>query len=185
MAKLPQRIFALTFAVLFFVTAAAFAVFVIYDAVQSHKNASADNSSQATDAATANCQDNSTEKILKAPDVYKTSDAVRTLQSTDLTKGTGVAAKSGDCLYVKYYGTLAKDGKVFDQNYTTTTGFAFLLGQNQVIEGWDKGLVGMKVGGERRLVVPAAQAYGSVSPSESIPANSDLVFVVKLLKIQS
>lgn len=184
--KLPQRIFALTFAILFFATASVFAVYVVIDAVQTHKNATADTTSQnANNATAANCQDNGTEAILKAPTVYKTSSTVTSLELTDLSKGTGAAAKTGDCLVVKYYGSLAKDGKVFDQNYTTSTGFAFTLGQGQVIEGWDKGLVGMKAGGVRRLVVPAAQAYGSSSPSESIPANSDLVFVVKLLRIES
>jgi FKBP-type peptidyl-prolyl cis-trans isomerase len=85
---------------------------------------------------------------------------------------------------MKYYGTLATTGVKFDENYTEATAFAFTLGGGQVIEGWDKGLVGMKVGGTRRLVIPAAQAYGSQSPSAAIPANSDLVFEVKLLRIQ-
>jgi FKBP-type peptidyl-prolyl cis-trans isomerase len=85
---------------------------------------------------------------------------------------------------VKYYGTLASNGTKFDENFTDATAFAFKLGQGQVIEGWDKGMVGLKAGGTRRLVIPAAQAYGSQSPSAAIPANSDLVFVVKLLRIQ-
>jgi FKBP-type peptidyl-prolyl cis-trans isomerase len=186
MAKLPQRIFAMTFAILFFVTTLAFAIFVIYDNVQSRKNASADSAAQnANSAAAANCQDNKTEPILDKPEVYKTTADVQALQVTDLKAGTGAVAKAGDCLVMKYYGTLATNGKVFDQNYTTTTGFAFTLGQSQVIEGWDKGLIGMKAGGIRRLVIPAAQAYGSTSPGESIPANSNLVFTVKLLRIQS
>jgi len=84
---------------------------------------------------------------------------------------------------MKYYGTLAADGTKFDENFTNATAFAFTLGQGQVIQGWDKGLVGMKAGGMRRLVIPAAQAYGDQAQG-SIPANSDLVFVVKLLRIQ-
>jgi FKBP-type peptidyl-prolyl cis-trans isomerase len=175
----------MTFAILFFATASAFAIFVIVDAVQSHKNATSDNASQeANDASLANCQDNNAEAKLPVPEVYKTTGAVQSLQVTDLTAGTGAAAKTGDCLVMKYYGTIAGTGKMFDQNYTDATGFAFTLGRGQVIEGWDKGLVGMKVGGVRRLVVPAAQAYGS-SARGDIPANSDLVFEVKLLKIQS
>lgn len=186
MAKLPQRIFALTFAILFFASASAFAVYVVYNAVQTHKHASSDTASQNANNATAvNCQDNGTEPADAAPAVFKTSSPVTSLEIKDLTPGTGQAAKNGDCLVVKYYGSLAKTGAVFDQNYTTTTGFAFTLGQGQVIQGWDKGMVGMKVGGVRQLVIPAAQAYGSASPSASIPANSDLVFVVKLLRIQS
>lgn len=185
MVKLSHRIFAMSMAVLFFVTASAFAVFVIIDAVQSNKNAASDNATQDTgNEAAANCQDNSEAPTLTAPAAYKVSAAVQSLQVTDLTVGTGEAVKAGDCLVMKYYGTLAKDGKMFDQNYTDKTGFAFTLGQGQVIEGWDKGLVGMKPGGVRRLVVPAAQAYGNASPSETIPPNSDLVFEVKLLKVQ-
>jgi FKBP-type peptidyl-prolyl cis-trans isomerase FkpA len=186
MAKLPQRIFAMTFAVLFFATASAFAIFVIIDAVQSNKNAASDKALQEVDPTdVASCQNSSEQPTLPVPKPYNVSAAVQSLQVTDITAGTGAAAKTGDCLVMKYYGTLAKDGKVFDENYTAKTGFAFLLGQGQVIEGWDKGLVGMKAGGVRRLVIPAAQAYGSSSPSEDIPANSDLVFEVKLLKIQS
>ncbi len=186
MAKLPQRIFAMTFAILFFATASAFAAFVIYDAVQSHKKANADNASQNANTATAaNCQDNKTEPALAAPEVYKTTATVSALQVTDLQAGTGAAAKAGDCLIMKYYGSLATNGKVSDQNYTTTAGFAFTLGQGQVIEGWDKGLVGMKAGGVRRLVIPSAQAYGSAAQGDTIPANSNLVFTVKLLRIQS
>jgi len=185
MAKLPQRIFALTFAVLFFATASAFAIFVIIDAVQSHKNASSDSAAQdANNATAANCQDNKKETALPKPEVYKVSAAVQSLQVTDLQAGTGAEAKAGDCLVMKYYGSLATTGKMFDENYTTTDGFAFTLGQGQVIEGWDKGLVGMKAGGVRRLVIPAAQAYGSTARG-AIPANSTLVFTVKLLRIQS
>jgi len=86
---------------------------------------------------------------------------------------------------VKYYGTLAKDGKKFDENFTQPTAIQFTLGAGNVIPGWDEGLVGMKVGSVRRLAIPAAKAYGETSPSADIPANSDLVFVVKLLKIKS
>ena len=186
MTKLPGRIFAMTFAIIFFASAAAFAVFVIYDTVQSHKDANSSSAQDtSTQSTTANCQeDTKTEETLKAPEIYKTNAKVTSLQLTDLSVGAGAAAKSGDCLVVKYYGTLATDGKMFDQNYTEKTGFAFALGQGQVIEGWDKGLVGMKPGGVRRLVIPAAQAYGP-SARGSIPANSDLVFTVKLLRIQS
>ena len=84
---------------------------------------------------------------------------------------------------MKYYGTLASDGTLFDENYTKDTSFSFKLGAGQVIQGWDKGLLGMKVGGERRLVIPSELAYGE-SGQGAIPANADLVFVVKLLRIQ-
>lgn len=129
------------------------------------------------------CSDANTEAALPTPDIYKPSGAVTALQTTDLTEGAGAAAKAGDCLYVKYYGTLAKNGAKFDENFTSSSAFAFTLGQGQVIQGWEQGVVGMKVGGMRRLVIPASLAYGSAAQG-SIPANSDLVFVVKLLGIK-
>lgn len=129
------------------------------------------------------CSDNNTEQKYPAPEAYTVSSPVKALQVTDITKGSGPAAKAGDCLIAKYYGTLASSGLMFDENYTTTTAFAFTLGQGQVIQGWDQGLVGMQAGGERRLVIPASLGYGAQS-SGQIPANSDLVFYVRLLRIQ-
>jgi len=139
--------------------------------------------SAASTTAQHTCTDSQTEPTLDVPEAYKPTGPVTDLQSTDLTNGSGAAAKAGDCLVMKYYGTLAADGTKFDENFTNATAFAFTLGQGQVIQGWDKGLVGMKAGGMRRLVIPAAQAYGDQAQG-SIPANSDLVFVVKLLRIQ-
>ncbi len=123
------------------------------------------------------------ETVLAAPEVYKTETKVTEVEKTDLTTGTGATAKDGDVLVMKYYGTLANEGTMFDENYTKDTAFTFQLGTGQVIKGWDQGLVGMKVGGERRLVIPASLAYGETGQG-SIPPNADLVFVVKLLRIQ-
>lgn len=106
---------------------------------------------------------------------------VTQLQITDVRVGAGVAAKTGDQLRMNYKGTL-QNGKVFDQSYGREP-FEFQLGAGQVIEGWDKGIVGMKVGGKRKLVIPAKMAYGAQSPSPDIPANSTLVFEVELLAV--
>jgi FKBP-type peptidyl-prolyl cis-trans isomerase len=73
---------------------------------------------------------------------------------------------------------------MFDQNYDNNEGFRFKLGQGQVIQGWDQGLVGLKTGGVRRLVIPAALAYGAQGSGSTIPPNSDLVFTVKLIAIK-
>jgi len=181
MARKRDRIFALSLAALFFVTAFGFSFVVIWQAVSSKNSSSSSKSSNST---SQTCQDNSAEPTLPSPTVYKPNEPVTSLQVTDLATGTGAAAKSGDCLVVKYYGTLAKDGTVFDQNFDKPTGFAFQLGKGSVIPGWDQGLAGMKVGGTRQLAIPASLAYGNQSPSETIPPNSDLVFVVKLLRIQ-
>jgi peptidylprolyl isomerase len=100
---------------------------------------------------------------------------------TDTTLGTGTAAKAGDHVYVNYTGTLT-DGTKFDSSYDRGAPIDFILGQGRVIKGWDQGLVGLKVGGKRHLIIPASLAYGSnaVGP---IPANSTLVFDVELVSI--
>ena len=183
MARKRDRAFALSMAVLFFITAFGFSFFVIWNLVQQNK-ASNNNSASTNNSNQCSSYNQPAVTALAAPTVYKPPGAVSSLQVTDLTVGTGAAAKSGDCLIVQYYGTLATTGAVFDENFSKTTGFEFKLGAGQVIPGWDKGLVGMKVGGERRLVIPANLAYGSQSPSASIPANSTLVFVIKLDKIK-
>lgn len=175
MARMRERIFAGFGAFLFLASASALTIFVIM-------NPGSDSTANQASQQSA-CVDNQSEPTLPVPDVYKPAEPVTELQSTDLTQGSGPAAKDGDCLIMKYYGTLASDGTKFDEDFTDTTAFAFTLGQGMVIEGWDKGLVGMKAGGMRRLVIPAAQAYGDQAQG-SIPANSDLVFVVKLLRIQ-
>lgn len=179
MARMRDRVFAGFGALLFLGSACALTIYVI---VQGSGNNTANTSNQTSQQ---NCTDSQTETALTAPSAYIPSGAVTSLQTTDLTTGTGPAAKSGDCLVVKYYGTLASNGKEFDQDYTDTSGFAFTLGQGQVISGWDQGMVGMKAGGVRRLVIPASLAYGNQSPSSAIPANSSLVFVVKLIRIQN
>ena len=102
----------------------------------------------------------------------------------DEVVGTGATAEAGDSVTVNYVGSLT-DGTVFDASANHgTTGFTFTLGAGQVIKGWDEGVAGMKEGGTRELLIPAALAYGSQSPAPSIPANSDLVFQVQLLKVQ-
>lgn len=104
------------------------------------------------------------------------------LQSTDLTKGSGVAAKTGDVVTVEYTGKL-KSGKQFDSSVGKAP-LAFRLGAETVIKGWDQGIVGMKVGGKRKLVVPPSLGYGSREMGD-IPPNSTLVFEVKLLRIDA
>jgi peptidylprolyl isomerase len=106
------------------------------------------------------------------------------LVSTDLIKGTGTAAAKGDTIYVNYVGELYKSGKVFDASWKDTPGktFSFVLGEGQVIPGWDDGLVGMKVGGRRQLIIPPSLAYKNKADGP-IPANSTLIFDVDLIKV--
>lgn len=101
------------------------------------------------------------------------------LIAEDLTIGSGYEVKPGMAVVAHYHGTLKADGSVFDSSFERGEPAVFPL--NGVIAGWSQGLPGMKVGGVRRLIIPAALAYGERSPSEKIPPNSDLVFVVQLV----
>jgi FKBP-type peptidyl-prolyl cis-trans isomerase len=114
----------------------------------------------------------------------QTGAAPKQLVVQDLVPGTGQAAKDGDQLSVQYVGVLYKTGKQFDASWDRgKQPFQFTLGQGGVIKGWDQGLVGMKVGGRRRLIIPASLAYGAAGQPPTIPANSALVFDIDLTKI--
>lgn len=109
----------------------------------------------------------------------------RKLYTKDLIVGTGTTAEKGDELSVNYVGTLY-NGKIFDSSWKDTPGSAFgpfALGAGAVIPGWDQGLVGMKVGGRRELIIPPSLAYGAKGSGSTIPPNATLIFVVDLLKV--
>ncbi|KAF1925870.1 uncharacterized protein M421DRAFT_423429 [Didymella exigua CBS 183.55] len=99
----------------------------------------------------------------------------------DKKEGKGKAAKKGDRVEMRYIGKL-KNGKVFDSNKKGKP-FAFKLGVGQVIKGWDVGVAGMTAGGERRLTIPAAMAYGKKGAPPDIPPNSDLIFDIKCISV--
>lgn len=103
------------------------------------------------------------------------------LQYIDVQTGEGAAAKAGDRVVVHYTGWLTNGAK-FDSSLDRGTPFDFLLGARNVIQGWDEGVAGMKVGGVRKLIIPSRLGYG---PSQvgPIPPNSILIFEVKLIKI--
>jgi peptidylprolyl isomerase len=105
------------------------------------------------------------------------------LVTKDIIKGTGPEAKAGQPVTVNYVGALFHGGKVFDASWKRNEPFTFTLGQGAVIKGWDQGVAGMKVGGRRELVIPAALAYGPKGAGTSIPPNAPLVFVVDLLGV--
>ena len=104
------------------------------------------------------------------------------LQIEDLVVGTGPEAKKGDVVEVHYTGWLT-DGKRFDSSVGRAP-FSFHLGAGQVIQGWDRGVAGMKVGGKRRLTVPPELGYGSRGFPGVIPPQSTLVFEVELLGVR-
>ncbi len=182
MTRKRDRFFALMGALLFFITASALTIAVVFDSLsQKNPDTSATDPNQSQTDCVVSSVSGTADKLPAGYDA-KAADT-KTLKTTDLTTGTGTAAKTGDCLQMKYYGTLAKDGKVFDQNYDDSSALQFQLGQGQVITGWDQGIVGMKVGGVRQLIIPADQAYGPAGQG-SIPANATLVFLVKLVAIK-
>lgn len=106
------------------------------------------------------------------------------LQIEDLHIGDGAEAKAGQTVSVHYTGWLTTGDK-FDSSVDRGQPFPFGLGQGQVIQGWDQGVVGMKVGGKRKLTVPPDMAYGARGFPPVIPPNSTLVFEVELLDILS
>lgn len=120
---------------------------------------------------------------------YKVTGPVTALQTTDLTVGTGDEAKVGDTIRVQYKGTFAQTQQKFDSSYDRGEPVTLKLSApdsqgNGVIPGWVQGVPGMKVGGKRRLVIPASLAYGSSGSSDgSIPPNTDLVFEIELLAV--
>jgi FKBP-type peptidyl-prolyl cis-trans isomerase len=104
------------------------------------------------------------------------------LESADLITGTGPGAKAGDSLTVQYVLATYSSGKVVQSSWTSQP-FTFTLGEGMVIPGWDQGVVGMKAGGRRELIVPPSLGYKNQSPGPGIAANDTLVFVIDLQKI--
>ena len=104
------------------------------------------------------------------------------LEIKTTNEGTGTGAVDGDTLVVNYEGSL-KNGKIFDSSFERGVPFQFILGAGQVIQGWDEGLKGMKVGEERVINIPSSMGYGS-NDGALIPANSGLIFRVQLVEIK-
>jgi len=148
-------------------------------------SAAANDTTQAPPTATKTTPSAGERNIGTKPKIPKQTGAPpKTLKVEDLISGTGPAAKSGDKISVRYVGTLYDNGKEFDSSWKRGKApFQLTLGQGQVIQGWDQGLVGMKVGGRRRLTIPPDLAYGAQGQPPTIPANATLVFDVDLTKI--
>lgn len=102
------------------------------------------------------------------------------LQLVEVKAGTGATVKKGDLITVHYTGWLSS-GKKFDSSRDRGQPFDLAIGQGQVIPGWDEGVPGMKVGGVRKLIIPAALGYGAQGSPPVIPANATLVFLIELV----
>lgn len=112
---------------------------------------------------------------------FEPIDKVDELQKIDTEVGTGEEVQAGATVTVHYTGALCKNGIIFQSSHDMGRTISFPL--SGVIVGWTQGVPGMKVGGTRRLVIPADMAYGASSPAPNIPANSDLVFDIELVAI--
>jgi len=169
--KKTQRVFALVAAVLFLLTSVGFTAVVIW---QMSKDNNAVNQAQPPTDPNA----------LKGKQLqgFTPVAEVSELQKTDLTVGTGAEVAAGATVTANYTGAVASTGKIFESSYDSGQPVTFPL--DQVIKGWQQGVPGMKVGGKRRLVIPAELAYGNQSPSPDIPANSALVFDIEVVSVQ-
>ena len=118
----------------------------------------------------------------KLHDFEPRTESVTELEIIDVEVGTGEEVQSGATITAHYTGALVKNGIIFQSSHDF--GQAISFGLDQVIKGWTVGVPGMKIGGTRRLIIPAEMAYGASSPAKNIPANSDLVFDIDLVAIK-
>ena len=110
------------------------------------------------------------------------TEQVTELEIIDIEVGTGDEVQPGATITAHYTGALVKNGIIFQSSHDF--GQAISFGLDQVIKGWTVGVPGMRIGGTRRLVIPADMAYGASSPAKNIPADSDLVFDIDLVAIK-
>jgi FKBP-type peptidyl-prolyl cis-trans isomerase FkpA len=189
MAKKRHRAFAAFGAILFLVTSSALTIAVIISLASSKSSSGSDTSGSSTSGSSTGS--NSTAKSTnsnsiagtKLSDFTPTSTPQTKLQIIDTKVGTGETAKAGDTITADYVGALMKTGVVFDASQDHGGPQTFSL--SQVIAGWSQGIPGMKVGGTRRLLIPASLGYGTQGSGSTIPPNSDLVFDITLTKIAS
>jgi len=112
------------------------------------------------------------------------NETMDNLEITTTVAGDGPIAESGDLVVVNYRGRLASNGEEFDNSYDRGQPFPVLLGQNQVIQGWEQGLLGAQAGESRTLEIPAELGYGELgTPGGPIPGNADLIFEIEVLQV--
>lgn len=186
--KPHQRAFALTIALIFLLTTIAASVAVVMAILDENKSNNNLADPSATDQTALN------ENMLQGKQLENFTPTATTngLQKIDLKEGTGRAATGDDKLTLHYTGAVAETGTIFQSSKDTGTpiqtqnalGEHVKLAEASLIKGWLEGVPGMKVGGTRRLVIPADLAYGPTPPQGSgIPANAVLVFDIELVSI--
>ena len=122
---------------------------------------------------------------LAAPALDEKKDEKKELVIKDIVVGTGRMAAIDNRVTVHYTGWLAADGTEFDSSHQRGRPVSFRLGQGEVIKGWDRGILGMKVGGKRRLTVPPELAYGKRGAGKgAVPPNATLIFEIELMRVE-
>lgn len=119
----------------------------------------------------------------QAPSNPLPTGPITELMIKDLVVGNGQELKNGDTVEVHYSGTFL-DGRKFDSSYDRGQPFSFTVGAGNVIKGWDEGLIGMKTGGKRQLIIPSDLAYGAAGSPGAIPPNTPLAFEIELIAIK-
>lgn len=180
MAKSHQRVFALTAALVFLATSIAFSVMVVLQ--MRNQNSDPSNSSE-SQAIEDQLNQTNPENILKGTQLanFTPIAQVNELQIIDIKPGDGEVVPEGATVTAHYTGATAKDGKIFESSKDAGQPATFPL--SGVIQGWQKGVPGMKVGGIRRLVIPAALAYGEQGSPPAIGPNEPLVFDIELVSV--
>jgi FKBP-type peptidyl-prolyl cis-trans isomerase len=174
------RVFSLSMAILFLVFASALTIFVVYNALAAHHGQNGAKPATAQQETSKQAQANQpSPKVGKTLQNFQPVDSVKQLQKTTLKQGSGKKVTSDkQTITVAYTGAVAKTGKIFDSSQGKQP---VTLPLQNVIKGWRKGVVGMKVGGKRRLLIPANLAYGKNPPPGShIPKGAPLVFDITL-----
>lgn len=175
MAKTPQRIIALVAALLFLASTIGFSVFVIMQMREE--------STRSGDVSEIDDQNNQQEGKLEGTklDNFTPVSEVNELQVIDIKEGDGEVVPEGATVTAHYTGALTKTGVIFQSSKDFGSPIPFSL--TQVIAGWAQGVPGMKVGGQRRLIIPAAMAYGEQGSPPSIGPNEPLVFDIEIVKL--
>lgn len=177
-----QRVFILVIVAVFFLTSVAITISVIIDAARGNDQQAANSQLEDAQKQLKELEDQQPkEGALEGTKLsnFEPVENVEKLEIIDLKPGSGEEVAKGATVTAHYTGALAKNGTIFQSS--KDTGQPFTAPLDGVIPGWQQGIPGMKVGGVRRLVIPAELAYGAQSPSPNIPANSDLVFDIELI----
>lgn len=192
--KLHQRSFALVMAVLFLATSVAFSAVVVYELTRDDETTVSQSTleealqSESIDELNSNNEQDQESQMLKGTqlDNFEPVAEASELQVIDLVEGNGEEVKEGATITAHYTGAYAVNGEIFESSKDGGAPATFPLGN--VIEGWQEGVPGMKVGGTRRLIIPGEKAYGP-APDGYIPGSTDrpqgtLVFDIELVSIQ-